>query len=104
MNPEKDIDKPMGNAELRLSLLSIENEIGDVKSIAMSTHEQAKKTNGRVNLHDKMLWTALGALPLLTIWAGWLTEIQLNRPAEVSTQQIQAAVQQAVENTLFVNK
>ena len=90
----------MGNAELRLTLASIENEISDVKSISMETHEQAKKTNGRVNMHDKMLWTALGALPLLTVWAGWLTLLQLNQPPPVSSQEIQTAVDKAFANNL----
>lgn len=43
-----DVDQPMGNAELRLSLAGIESEIAEVKGIAMETREQAKKTNGAV--------------------------------------------------------
>lgn len=96
----KDVDVPMGNAELRLTLASIENEISDVKGITMDTHEQAKKTNGRVNWLEKAMWTALGALPLLTVWAGWLTVLQLNQPKPVDQFQIQAAVNEAFANNI----
>jgi hypothetical protein len=86
-----EVDKPMGNAELRLRLASIE-------TIGMETHEQAKKTNGRVNWLEKTAWVASGAIPLLTLWAGWLTLHQLNSPQPVTEPQIQAAVQSAIDN------
>lgn len=95
-----DLEKPMGNTELRLTLSSIQEEIGDVKSIALDTRDQARKTNGRVNMHDKLLWLAMGALPLLTAWAGWLTLRQLENPSVISRADVQAAVQQAFAQNL----
>lgn len=47
MNPGT-LDSPMGNTELRITLAGIESEIGDVKSIAIETRDQAVKTNGSV--------------------------------------------------------
>lgn len=79
-----DVDAPMGNAELRLALASIENEVSDVKRISMDVHEQAVHTNGTVRWHTKMLWLAMGALPLLTGWAAWLTLYALHA-SEVTT-------------------
>ncbi len=67
---------------------------------------QVLKTNGRVNWLEKAMWTALGALPLLTVWAGFLTkEIldQKGKAVEVPTAVIQAAVNQAFTNNLKEN-
>lgn len=100
MNISHDVDQPMGNAELRLTLASIENEIGDVKSIAMETRQGQKYTNGKVRWLIKLAWLSMGALPLLTVWAAWLTKVQLERglAAEpVQAEQIQAAVLDALE-------
>lgn len=83
----KDIEAPMGNTELRLALASIENEIVDTKNIAMETREQAIHTNGTVRWHTKMLWLAMGALPLLTAWAGYLTYHVLNASEEIASLQ-----------------
>lgn len=85
----------MGNAELRLTLASIENEVVETKGIAMEARDQGLKTNGNVRLHEKLIWTALGALPLLTIWAAWLTQQTLNTPRTD-----QAAIQTAVSEGL----
>lgn len=105
-----DVDKPMGNAELRLSLASIESEVSDVKRIATDTHEQALHTNGTVRWHTKLLYLAMGALPLLTGWAAWLTkytldegastirlEAQLQQQTQDNKSQVQQAVVQALE-------
>lgn len=99
----------MGNTELRLSLASIESEISDVKSIAIDTHTQALHTNGTVRWHTKMLWLAMGALPLLTGWAYWLTihvldaseniakiQTEIDTQNSVTQQQIQQAAQQGI--------
>lgn len=94
-----DVEKPMGNAELRLTLAGIQEEIGDVKSIALDTKTQAMKTNGKVMWHTKTIWLCMGALPLLTIWAGWLTEVLITQPQPASIGQIQAAVQSTVDST-----
>lgn len=87
-----DVDKPMGNAELRLSLASIENEVSDVKRIAMDTHVQALKTNGKVRWHTKMLWLAMGPLPILTAWAWYLTLHTIDANTQVAA--LQAELQQ----------
>lgn len=64
-----DLETPMGNAELRLSLANIESEVVDVKRIALETHEQAKRTNGRVSWLEKLAWITIGALPILSFMA-----------------------------------
>lgn len=79
----------MGNTELRLSLASIESEISDVKGIALDTHAQALHTNGTVKWQTKMIYTFLGALPLITGWAGWLTLSQLHSNDELARLQTQ---------------
>lgn len=95
-----DIEKPMGNAELRLSLASIETEIVEVKVIANRGLEQALKTNGKVMWHTKTIWLCMGALPLLTVWAGWLTLQILS--AKPDAQEIQAAVNAGISQA-FTN-
>lgn len=101
-----DVDKPMGNAELRLSLASIESEVSDTKRISTETHEQARKTNGRVNWMEKCIYVSMGALPLLTAWAGWLTlEVISDQKSEAQTQQeiqdtLQQSVQEGITNAL----
>ncbi len=91
----------MGNAELRLTLASIESEVGDVKSISMETRDQAKRTNGRVNWMEKVLWTYMGAVPMLALWAGWLTlEALKQREPEVSEARVQVWVDRAFEANL----
>lgn len=47
MSPE-DLEKPMGNAELRLAFASVETKIEEVHKVATDTKEQATKTNGAV--------------------------------------------------------
>lgn len=104
-----DLEKPMGNAELRLSLASIESEIVDTKHIAIETRDQATHTNGTVRWHTKMLWLAMGALPLLTGWAYWLTihvldnsenvakiQTEIDTQNTVTQEQIQQAAQQGI--------
>lgn len=91
-----DVDSPMGNAELRLNFANIESELADNKRITLATHEQAKKTNGRVNWMEKTIWLSMGAIPLLTIWAGWLTKEMLEARSPQSIE-IQAAVTQALD-------
>jgi hypothetical protein len=54
----------MGNAELRLTLASIESE---VKGIAMETRDQARKTNGRVSRLENWRWLLLGMGSITTI-------------------------------------
>lgn len=94
---DRDVDLPMGNAELRLNFADLRSEVAEVKDIALETHDQAVKTNGRVNWLEKTAYTALGALPLLTFWAAWLTYKELDAPPPVQEEQIQAAVLQALD-------
>lgn len=123
-----DVDRPMGNAELRLTLANIASEVVDTKAIAIETHTQAKATNGRVTYLEKQnikceavekavvkltqtstwsersIWISMGAIPLLTVWALWLTKAQLERPAQFTpaeqSVQIQAAVNAAFKNQI----
>lgn len=100
MNSERDVDKPMGNAELRLSLAGIESEVAAVKNTLDEVHTQAKKTNGRVNWLEKGMYVSVGALPLLTIWALWLTVATLDKPAPLDAQQLQQVVESALSDSL----
>lgn len=100
MNTDRDVDKPMGNAELRLSLASIESEIASVSTKVDAVHTQAKKTNGRVNWQEKCVYISMGAMPLLTIWAGWLTIRMLNQPVAVNSEQLQSIVETALDSSL----
>lgn len=103
LESKNDLERSMGNTELRLTLGNIEDEISHVKSIAIDTNVQAKKTNGRVNWMEKVIWTAMGALPLLTVWSGWLTLKELEQPSQITTDQLTSAVQSAVTNAFDKN-
>lgn len=97
-------DKPLTDNQMKLILQDIGSELAEVKNIAIDTNAQAKKTNGRVNWMEKTIWTALGAVPLLTIWAGWLT-IHALQPIQTATpDQIQAAVAEGIHEALSNNK
>lgn len=94
----------MGNTELRLTLAGIQEEIADVKSIALDVRAQATKTNGRVRWLEKMIYTALGALPLLTVWAGGLTYAYMHPVIQPTQEALQAAVNNAFNNSLDIKK
>lgn len=88
-----NLEEPMGNTELRVTLFSMDGKLDEVI-------ERQKYTNGTVMWHTKVLWLTMGALPLLTIWAGWLTLVVLgvtNSSAQVQTQ-VQQGVSQALSN------
>lgn len=89
----------MGNAELRLQLQRIE-------TIAVEARDNTKYTNGKVRWHTKMIYLSMGAIPLLSVWAGWLTlEVLSDARAleqQLSPQQIDASVSAAV-NQAFTN-
>lgn len=98
----RDVDMPMGNAEMRLLFAGLENEIADVKGITLETRDQAKKTNGRVNWLEKSMWMAMGALPLLSLMSLWMMQ-QVMSLKEVQARQgydIQAAVDAGLEKAL----
>jgi hypothetical protein len=97
LHRKSDVDRPMGNAELRLTLQAIESELASNTTISLETHAQAKKTNGRVNWMEKTIWLSMGAIPLLTIWAGWLT-LEILDGRDVRSNEIQSAVIQALDN------
>lgn len=107
---KEDLDKPMGNAELRVTLASIESEISDVKGIAISTNSQAKLTNGHVadafrEIENLKRWRTgltyawavfvLILLPILgeTLYKTWNTE-------ELTAQQVQYSVKNGVTDAL----
>lgn len=94
-----NLEQAMGNTELRLTLERIEG-------IAIEARDNTAYTNGKVRWHTKMIYLSMGALPLLSVWAGWLTLEVLHTAetfasSQVSTQQIQAAVNQAFANNLI---
>lgn len=93
-----DFNKPMGNAELRLTLQRVE-------TMATEARDNTAYTNGTVRWQTKMVYLAMGAIPLLSVWAGWLTLEVLQTAQDVSSntlapQQIQAAVDQAFQSNL----
>lgn len=94
-----DLETPMGNAELRLSLANIESEVAEVKGIALDTHEQATKTNGRVNLLEKFQYGSLVGLAILTPIVGWVAVDYLNHrdQKQYNTVELQAAVTAALD-------
>lgn len=61
-----DIEIPMGNTELRLTLASIEDKLEEVKIIATDTKAQALKTNGRVSKLEKWQSYVLGFVAALS--------------------------------------
>lgn len=56
---------------------------------------QTTKTNGRVTTVEKLIWTSLGALPLLTVWSGWMTVEILHGKEQISPI-MEAAIEQSV--------
>lgn len=109
----QEIEQPMGNTELRLSLSNLEEEVADAKGIALDTLEQAKKTNGHVadafrEIEDLKrsrtgLYYALVALttvmiPILSasLYREW-NPVPTISPAELQTA-LYAAVHQEAEN------
>lgn len=99
-----DVDKPMGNAELRLTLAGLESEVGDIKDIALDTRDQARKTNGRVNILEKFQYGALVGFSILTPITGWLVIDYMQHRNDIENQvtpaMVQAAVNQAFEEQI----
>lgn len=84
-----DVDKPMGNAELRLTLASIESEIVETKGIAIETRVQTTKTNGRVTSLEKSKYVTMGAVGVLSAVVvpilGWALWVLANIQSQVHT-------------------
>lgn len=78
MSDVNDLEKPMGNAELRLRLQNIE-EVGN------QTHAQATKTNGQVKWQTKMIYLAMGALAILAPVSGWLCTSLISDEKQIAT-------------------
>lgn len=99
----KDVDVPMGNAELRLTLAGIESEVSEIKGLAMSTNTQAKLTNGHVadafreiDKQKKFSWLLMGGWTIfvlfvvpalgITMYKVWsapnLTEYQIKQASQ----------------------
>lgn len=95
-----DLEQPMGNAELRLTLQRIESAGEQTRITGEQTHEQAKKTNGTTRWTVKMIYLMLGALPLLASWAGWLTKETLdNRYTPANVQQwVAQGIEDGIKN------
>lgn len=54
--------------------------------------EQVMKTNGTVKWQTKMLYMALGALFLLTPWAGWVTTHILSQAKPLSKDDVEQII------------
>lgn len=91
------------NRELDAKFTNVEDLMSahfDAQAVVLrDIKAQTTKTNGRVTNHDKMLWTALGALPLLAIWAGILTNQFLSAQSKMSPSQ-EASITAAVDAAL----
>lgn len=68
-------------------------------SILKEIQGQTTRTNGRVTLVEKLIWTGLGALPLLTGWSGWMTN-EILAAKESLTPVQQAAINEAVREAI----
>lgn len=69
--------------------------------------ERFKELNEKIDTQlsplQKAMWVGIGALPLLTIWAMWLTDNQLKESETISTierLEIEAAVIRGVSEAL----
>lgn len=102
-----NVDVPMGNAELRITLQEIHAEVAETKGIAMEGRDASKTTNGKVA--EITAWkeqvnggikVAIPALTLVVAALGWLTVDYLNHRDKVPVDQIQAAVDRAFNDNL----
>lgn len=100
-----DVEHPMGNTELRLTLATIQEEVADSKSIGLKNLEQFKELNGSVKSMKKWQEQVKGgtkiAVPfmvMITGIVGWLAVDYLNhREQKVPTvQEYQAAAYSAM--------
>lgn len=94
------------NRELDLKFDSVK-ELMDAHFDAQNTKldsidDKVTKTNGTVRWHTKLLYLSMGALPLLTIWAMWLTNETLNSQKDISPIQ-RAAIGQAIDEAFRNN-
>lgn len=88
----------MGNTEQRLSFANLESELAEVKRIGIDTHTQAKRTNGRVTILERFMYTGTGVLVILTPIIGWVTVDYMKHRDQVPKEAIQAAVNQAFKD------
>ncbi len=77
----------------------LDDKFIDIKDSLNRIELQTVKTNGRVSMHDRLLWLSMGAMPLLAFWAFTLTQAFLDQGKTISPLQ-QAAIEKAVENVL----
>lgn len=62
--------------------------------------KQTTKTNGRVTMLEKFMWSSIGVFPLIAGFTGWLAIDYLSHRDTVPKEQIQAAVNQAFDDNL----
>lgn len=100
-----NLDQPIGNVEMRLWMQKIE-------TTTTQTHEQAKKTNGRVTRHGVMINWGVGALVVLTPIAGWLctsvirneAQIAAIKAQQITPSQLQADIIDAMTNGFSIRQ
>lgn len=98
----------MNEEEIRYSNRQIERML-DQQSKDIKEHislvitpltEQVTKTNGTVKWQTKLLYIGIGALMLLTPWAGWVTTQLLANKNYVTQDDLKTALDQAFEDNL----
>lgn len=101
MNTMDDLEKPIGNVEMRLWMQGID-------TVTAETHTQTLKTNGQVRWQTKMIYLAMGSLVILAPISGWLCTSVISDEkqiaalkAEVSPGSITAAVEQGVKDAVI---
>lgn len=91
-----------GEVDLKFSGLQsiLEVQFDAHTKLLNGIQEQTKKTNGRVSLLEKMMWSATGAVTVLSFWAVWLTNDSLKSKEELSPLQ-QSAIREAAQEGLI---
>lgn len=69
-------------------------------AVLKEIREQTIKTNGTVGRHHWLIGMAVGAIPLLSVWAGWLTMEVLEGQKSISPLE-QAAIEASVYKGLL---
>jgi len=61
---------------------------------------QVLKTNGRVNFNEKMIWLAMGAIPLCASVLGWLLMDYIEFKEQIA-KEVESAVYQTLDSYQF---
>lgn len=81
----------------------LDDKFVDIQDSLVRIEKQTTATNGHLRLHDRLLWLAMGAIPLLSVWAWFLTMQVLDGQKQISPLQ-QAVIIHAVDEAFKNNK